>query len=124
LVSGEFAVRSLDGLLRLPVVGDHGDRGAGHHPGHGRGVVHRCGSQPAGVVRVLERPGRPVRILAWRHRLVLELFWRLLEQNNRFAPSSSMTIWVSPNSSKILGRIHQISDDDHLSGGKKANSLR
>ena len=71
---GEVAVRSLDGLLRLPVMGEHDDRGAGHHPGHGRGVVHGCRGQPAGVVGVLERPGYPVGVLALRGCLVLEFF--------------------------------------------------
>ena len=54
-------------------MGEHDDGGAGHHPGHRRAIVHRCGGQPVGVVRVLERPGCPVRVPARRCRFVLEL---------------------------------------------------
>ena len=55
-------------------MGEHDDGGAGHHPGHGRGVVHGCRGQPVGVVGVLEHPGYPVGILTLRGCLLFEFF--------------------------------------------------
>ena len=88
-------MRSLDGLLRRLVVGEHDDGGAGRHPGHGCGVVHGCRSQPVGVVRVLECPGCPVRVLALRGCFLLELLADLPGTLTRGGELAGLGEWLA-----------------------------